>query len=227
MKRTVIEAVVLLLVVLGIIYWVESRRADALDQRAAAEITAIRARAHGKPVVIVEPGPVRIVERERVVIREVAPEAKPVLSADIHTEGKTDGAPQIKCPDATVVQCPNPLTGCETHITGWRTEAGNVVATGTQTRWWQWPGKERQDSTVDLTTKNTKVTADPRVLVPDASPRWVAGFALGLDSNADKRASIYGLRRVGVVRGRALYVSAAGMVGGGDVVVTAGLAAGW
>lgn len=71
------------------------------------------------------------------------------------------------------------------------------------------------------------MTADPRLLVPDDSPRWVAGFSLGLDSNAEKRASIYGLRRVGAVRGRALYVSAAGMVGGGDVVLTAGLAAGW
>ncbi len=223
---TTIAAVVI--TALLVTAWFLYRESELLDQVAASEVKRIEAEiAKGAPLVRVVPGPVRVLERERIVVQQVAPKAEPIVAAEIHSEGETQGAPQLKCPDASVVQCPDPLTGCETHITGWRTEAGNVVATGTQTRWWQWPGKERQDSTVDLTTKNTKVTADPRLLVTDSAPRWLAGALAGLDSHGTPRYGVVIGRRLVSRRGVDLHAVAVGMVGGGDVVVTAGLAAGW
>lgn len=227
MTRAIIISVVIIALIVCAFAWLASLHAAALDERAAAEIDAIRARAEGQPVVVVGPGPVRVVERERVVVQRVAPTAKPIGSAEIETGGETHGAPQIECPDATVVQCPDPLTGCETHITGWRTELGNVLATGTQTRWWQWPGEDRQESTVDLTPTNTKVTADPRLLVPTSSPRWLAGALVGLGSDGSPRYGAVAARKLGGYRGVDLHAVAVGLVGGGDVVVSAGLAVGW
>ena len=71
MRYLVTIALVVAVALLAVV-WFAHRESVALDREAAAEIEAIRARAKGEPVVIVRPGPVRVVERERVVVHRVA-----------------------------------------------------------------------------------------------------------------------------------------------------------
>ena len=223
-------AVVILFAAAGVL-WFAHKAAVALDQRAAAEVARIEAEiAKGEPLVIVQPGPVRVVERERVVVQRVAPGAQAVASAAIETTTTATGAPVVDCPPSSVtkvVQCPGPDLACQTSITGWRTELGNVIATGTQTLRWRWPDQDWQESSVGLTPANTTVTALPMVLQPDPAPRWLAGALAGLGSHGSIRYGAVAARRLGGYRGVDLHAVAVGMVGGGDVVVTAGLAAGW
>lgn len=235
MTRYVLTIAAVVLLALAAVVWFAHREAVALDQRAAAELEAIRARAQGEPVVIVREGPVRVVERERVVVQRVAPGARPVGSATVETTATATGAPVIDCPQrsgalspAEQVRCPDPLLGCRTTITGWRhATSGAVLATGTQTLSWRWPGQDWQHSAADLTPENTSIQALPMVLQPDAPPRWLAGGLVGLDSHGSLRYGAVAARRLGGYRGVDLHAVAVGMVGGGDVVVTAGLAAGW
>ena len=230
----IIVAALCALIVIG--GWMEHRRAVVLDQLGAAEVEAIRARAKGEPLVIVEPGPVRVVERERVVVQRVAPTAKPVVSATVETTTSATGAPLVDCPPPTTkptegtvhrVRCPQPELGCRTQITGWRTDLGNVLATGTQALRWRWPGQDWQESVADLTPENTTVTATPQALQPAATPRWLAGPLIGLDSHGSLRYGAVAARKLGGYRGLDLHAVAVGLVGGGDVVVSAGLAVGW
>lgn len=226
-------AVVVLFAVLCVI-WFAHRESVALDRQAAAEIETIRARAQGEPVVIVRDGPVRVVERERVVVQRVAPGARPVGSATVETTATATGAPVVDCPQqpdtpsAAQVRCPEPILGCRTEITGWRhASSGAVLATGTQTIRWRWLGQDWQHSSADLTPENTTIEALPMVLQPDAPRRWLGGALVGLDSHGSLRYGAVIARRLGGYRGVDLHAVAVGMVGGGDVVVTAGLAAGW
>jgi len=225
-------ALVVLLAALAVV-WFAHRESVALDREAVAEIEAIRARAQGEPVVIVRPGPVRVVERERVVVQRVAPGAQAVASATVETSTTATGAPVVDCPplakgDPVVpVRCPEPDLGCRTTITGWRTDLGNVVATGTQTLRWKWPGKDWQESSADLTPANTTITTLPMVLQPDPAPRWLAGGLVGLDSHGSVRYGAVVGRRLASRWGVDLHAVAVGMAGGGDVVVTAGLAVGF
>lgn len=235
MTRYLVTIALVVVAAIVAVLWFAHRESVALDRQAAAEIEAIRARAQGEPVVIVEPGPVRVVERERVVVQRVAPEAKPVLSAKIETQTTAEGAPVVECPErpgALVsaggsVRCPDPLIGCRTTITGWRTSLGATLATGTQTLRWKWPDRDWQESTADLTPENTKVTATPQALQPATSPRWLAGALIGLGSDGSSRFGAVAARRLGGYRGVDLHAVAVGLVGGGDVVVTAGVALGW
>ena len=231
MRYLVTIALVVAVALLAVV-WFAHRESVALDREAAAEIEAIRARAKGEPLIIVQPGPVRIVERERVVVQRVAPGAVPVASAVVETTTTATGAPVVDCPQTTgapasTVRCPEPDMGCRTAITGWRTDLGNVVATGTQTLRWHWPGQDWQESTADLTPANTTITTLPMVLQPDRAPRWIAGGLVGLDSHGSIRYGAVAGRKLASRWGVDLHAVAVGMVGGGDVVVTAGMAGGW
>ena len=232
MTRYLVTIALVVAVALLAVVWFAHRESVALDREAAAEIEAIRARAKGEPVVIVEPGPVRVVERERIVVQRVAPGAVPVASATVETTTTATGAPVLVYPESKPgpcppMQCPSPEIGCRTAITGWRTDLGNVVATGTQTLRWRWPDQDWQESAVDLTPANTTITVLPMVLQPDPAPRWLAGGLVGLDSHGSLRYGAVAGRKLASRWGVDLHAVAVGMVGGGDVVVTAGLAAGW
>ena len=233
MKKRLLPWVVAVALLLAVLIVGECRYSSALDQRAAAEVEAIRARAEGRPIVIVEPGPVRIVERERVVVQRVAPGARAVGSATVETTATATGAPVVDCPQqpdtpSAQVRCPEPDLGCRTTITGWRhASSGAVLATGTQVLRWRWPDQDWQESSADLSPENTSIQALPMVLQPDAPPRWLAGGLVGLDSHGSLRYGAIAARRIGGFRGVDLHAVAVGMVGGGDVVVTAGLGVGW
>lgn len=233
MTRYLVTIGVVVLIAAVAVLWFAHREAVALDAMAAAQLAEIAARAAGEPVVIVREGPVRVVERERVVIQRVAPGAKPVGSATVETTATATGAPVIPCPQqpdtpSAQVRCPEPVLGCRTEITGWRhASSGAVLATGTQTIRWKWPDREWQESIADLTPENTSIQALPMVLQPDAPPRWLAGGLVGLDSHGSLRYGAVAARRLGGYRGVALHAVAVGMVGGGDAVVTAGLGVGW
>lgn len=234
MTRYLVTIALVVVVAATAVVWFAHRESVALDRQAAAEIEAIRARAQGEPVVIVRPGPVSAVERERDTVQRVAPGAQAVASATVETSTTATGAPVVDCPPLTKgeslqgqVRCPEPDLGCRTTITGWRTDLGNVIATGTQTLRWKWPGKDWQESVADLTPANTAITTLPMVLQPDPAPRWLAGGLVGLDSHGSLRYGAVAARRLGGYRGLDLHAVAVGMAGGGDVVVTAGLAVGW
>ena len=239
MTRYLVTIGVVVLIAAVTVLWFAHREAVALDAMAAAQLAEIAARAKGEPVVIVREGPVRVVERERVVIQRVAPGAKPVGSATVETTTTATGAPVIPCPQQSdtpsaqgttpaQVRCPNPELGCRTTITGWRhATSGAVLATGTQTIRWKWPDRDWQESSADLTPENTSIQALPMVLQPDAPPRWLAGGLVGLDSHGSLRYGAVAARRLGGYRGVDLHAVAVGLVGGGDVVVSAGLAVGW
>jgi hypothetical protein len=225
--RTLFECIAAALAA-ALVLFALMRQSRALDERAAAEIEAIRARAANRPMVVASSAPITPTRDERDVVRAVVRGARPVATAAIATGATATGAPQIACPPATgtgpsVVTCPSPEIGCVTHITGWRHDAGAVLATGTQTLRWRWPGQDWQQTTAAIDATNTRVSVVPNLIV--ATPtRWLVGATIGLDDDAEPRYALLAARRVGSSRNWHVYALGQVMAGGGDVVVSAGVA---
>jgi hypothetical protein len=205
-----------------------ARQSQALDERAAAEIAAMRARAANRPVVIAASAPINTTREERAIVRDVARGARPVARVAIATGATATGAPQIACPPATgpgppVVSCPSPDIACVTHITGWRHDAGAVLATGTQTLRWRWPGESWRESVSALDSANTAVVVAPE-LTGETPGRWIIGGVVGLDDDAEPRYALLAARRVRSWRRWHLHALGQVMAGSGDVIVSAGVA---